>query len=471
MRISLITRIAMIPGMVLAIFIISLIAGLFESHQADRALTGLSGASAPAAMSLQRGPALFASATRAYEDAVLINDQDALAKAGALAVELMTLLDQVMTHQDLPPALVGQLTTYRSQTLAWNRDSARVYANWLRDSKPDTDAVAALAKQTDLLRAGLDTLATDTRAHVLGSLDDLTRANQQRRVREGLLFACALVIAIAVSVMVLRGLRKTLLDVGGTLSNSVDLISGVATEVERGSSGLANNSNRQAVGMVKAREGLENVRSGANENAALAGQAQERLERLMKRLDQGLEAMRALQQAMGSITLASQQTAAIIDTINEIAFQTTILSVNAAIEASRAGESGKGFQVVAREVKALARRASIQVRSSAQLVAHSQQQTGSGVIQVEELLRIAKDIATAADELKESMTRLAIDSRDQQRTVADIATQVVDVAALADSNRADSHRAGATTATLSLQVRNLGAATERLRSLLDVKPS
>ena len=184
--------------------------------------------------------------------------------------------------------VASKLALLRDQAIVWNRDSARIYSAWLRDAKPDQAATTALAKQSELLRSGLDELAADSRAHVLGGLGDLTRANEQRRVREALLFACALLAAIAVSVVVLRGLRKTLFDVGSTLSNSVDLIAGVATEVQRGSSGLATNSNRQAVGMVKAREGLENVRSGADVNASLAGQAQERLERLMKRLDQAM---------------------------------------------------------------------------------------------------------------------------------------------------------------------------------------
>jgi len=469
MRLTLFGRVALIPSLVLLIFIVSLVAGVFESQRADRSLSDLSATSAPVAMDLQRGPSLFASCNRQYEDAVLINDEEALVRASALAGELLTLLDQVKAYPGLTPAQLAQLTQVRSDIAAWSADAARVYAAWLKTGTPDEQAVADLAKRTETLRSGLDLQASDSRNRVLVGLEQLTEANHERRLREGVLFGLALLAAVIVTMVVLAGLRRTLNDVGATLTNSVNLIAGVTTEVERGNTGLTTNSNRQAVGMIKARAGLENIRGGADDNATLASQAQERLERLMKRLDQGLEAMRSLQGAMGAITQATRQTAAIIDSINEIAFQTTILSVNAAIEASRAGESGKGFQVVAREVKALARRASTQVRSSVQLVAHAQQQTSSGANQVEELLRIAADIASAADEVRESMTRLANASHDQQKTVADIATQVVDVASLADINRADAQRAGNNTATLGNQVRDLGLATDRLRSLLGVR--
>lgn len=469
MQLTLFGRVALIPGLVLVIFIISLVAGVIESQRADRSLSDLSSTSAPVAMDLQRGPSLFASCNRQYEDAILINDEEAMTKARVIANELLALLDQVKEYPELTDAQLAELMQIRTEVEGWNTEAARVYTAWLKDGNPDQNAVAALAMRTDALRTALDRQATESRGRVLGGLEGLTVANRERRVREGILFAVALLAAVIITMVVLAGLRRTLNEVGTTLTNSVNMIAGVTTEVERGNSGLTINSNRQAVGMVKAREGLENIRGGADDNATLALQAQERLERLMKRLDQGLEAMRTLQGAMGAITQASKQTAAIIDSIHEIAFQTTILSVNAAIEASRAGESGKGFQVVAREVKALARRASTQVRSSVQLVAHAQQQTGSGVNQVEELLRIAADIAAAADEVRESMTRLATASRDQQRTVADIATQVVDVASLADINRADAQRAGNTTATLGNQVRDLGLATDRLRSLLGVR--
>lgn len=469
MQLTLFGRVALIPGLVLMIFIISLTAGVIESQRADRSLSDLSSTNAPVAMDLQRGPSLFASCNRQYEDAILINDEEAMTKARAIASELLALLDQVKDYPGLTATQLAELVQVRSEVEGWNTEAARVYTAWLKDGNPDQTAVAALAQRTEALRTALDQQATESRSRVLGGLEGLTVANRERRVREGVLFAVALLAAVIITMVVLAGLRRTLNEVGSTLTNSVNMIAGVTTEVERGNSGLTTNSNRQAVGMVKAREGLENIRGGADDNATLALQAQERLERLMKRLDQGLEAMRTLQGAIGAITQASKQTAAIIDSIHEIAFQTTILSVNAAIEASRAGESGKGFQVVAREVKALARRASTQVRSSVQLVAHAQQQTGSGVNQVEELLRIAADIAAAADEVRESMTRLATASRDQQRTVADIATQIVDVASLADINRADAQRAGNTTATLGNQVRDLGLATDRLRSLLGVR--
>lgn len=469
MRLSLPRRVALIPALVLVIFVVSLGAGLIQSQTAGKALGDLSQVIAPAALELQTAPALFASAQRGYQDAVVINDEDALAKAGQTSRSLLAVLQHASTFTGLPTAIADPLTSVTADVSAWSDEAAKTYPTWAAGNTPDSASVARLAQLADRIKISLDDVAKSSTALVIAEIDSLSRANHDRRIGEAALFAGAFVLAIILTALVLHSIRRSLADIGTTLSASVERLGGVASTVERSGSDLSTNSTQQARSMTSARNGLETVRSGADGNAALASLAQERLERLLQRLDQGLKAIRALQQSMGSITQASQQTAAVVDSINDIAFQTTILAVNAAIESSRAGEAGKGFQVVAREVKALAKRASTQVRTTADLVAHAQKQTGSGAGRVEELLRIANDMASAADEVREAMGRLAEDSRGQQKQVSDIAAQVVDAARLADANRQNAERAGAITATLGEQVRDLDSATIRLRNLLGVE--
>ena len=104
------------------------------------------------------------------------------------------------------------------------------------------------------------------------------------------------------------------------------------------------------------------------QNADNAGQANSMMIETREVMDMANQSMTELTGAMGEISVASEETAKIIKTIDEIAFQTNLLALNAAVEAARAGEAGAGFAVVADEVRNLAIRSAEAAKNTANLI-------------------------------------------------------------------------------------------------------
>jgi methyl-accepting chemotaxis protein len=145
-------------------------------------------------------------------------------------------------------------------------------------------------------------------------------------------------------------------------------------------------------------------------------------------LENSLAAKRHVQTQVEStaesiLALAEQAQAIgeIIATVNDIAEQTNLLALNAAIEASRAGEAGRGFSVVAAEVKALAeqsRKATVQVRH---ILGEIQKATNKAVLSTEEVTRGVGTAIRLGTQASETITALA----DALSSTAQAAVQIV----------------------------------------------
>lgn len=139
-------------------------------------------------------------------------------------------------------------------------------------------------------------------------------------------------------------------------------------------------------------------------------------------------------EAMGRIEKSAGEISQIITVIDDLAFQTNLLSLNAGVEAARAGEAGRGFAVVATEVRALAQRSADSARDIKNLITQSSEHVSDGVELVGkasvELNKIFEGVGTISNNIKEISGSLT----QQTATLKEINTAVIELDRVTQSN-------------------------------------
>lgn len=194
---------------------------------------------------------------------------------------------------------------------------------------------------------------------------------------------------------IIASMRKTL--------NNIELASG---QVNHGATSVADSSTRLAEGVhnqtetiTKLNHDMELVMEKVRESDSNARTASGMADNAKRKLDASNEEMRKLLKAMSDISEMSAETAKIVKTIDDIAFQTNILALNASVEAARAGEAGRGFSVVADEVRNLASKSAEAASRTSSLISSTVSAINSGS-------RLADATAGSLDEAVEDTIKV-----------------------------------------------------------------
>jgi methyl-accepting chemotaxis protein len=127
-------------------------------------------------------------------------------------------------------------------------------------------------------------------------------------------------------------------------------------DVSAGSQDLSQATQEQAASVEEISASIEEMNGTIQHNADLIREGQESTNAITRLIDQNKQVFADLMKAIEGISLDSRKIGDIVVTVNEVAFHTNLLALNASVEAARAGEHGKGFAVVAGEVRSLAQR-------------------------------------------------------------------------------------------------------------------
>jgi len=236
---------------------------------------------------------------------------------------------------------------------------------------------------------------------------------------------------------------------------AADQVSAGTIQVSSGSQAISQGATEQAASIEELTASIGSIAEQTRENALSANKASELSVMAQERALKGSTRMTKLQSAMTEINEASENISKIIKVIDGIAFQTNILALNAAVEAARAGIHGKGFGVVADEVRNLAGKSADAAKKTAALIETSVEKAETGTRIANKTADELTGILEAVEASAKLVSDIAAKSNKQATAIAQVNKGIEQMSQVVQQNSATAEEQAATSEELSGQAEML----------------
>jgi len=247
-----------------------------------------------------------------------------------------------------------------------------------------------------------------------------------------------------------------------TLNDSVSSIQKAGTmlydaseQVSSGSQALAQGTSEQEASIRELSDYVQDISGRVNKNAENAKNVSEISDTATTDLKEGNAEMQKMLAAMKIIDEKSAEIEKIINTIDNIAFQTNILALNAAVEAARAGEAGKGFAVVADEVRNLASKSAEAAQTTSELIGSTIEAVSNGTAIADSTAQTIESVMERFSNANALINEISDGSAQQATMVDQVLSSVSQISAVVQNNAATAEESASASALTAAQAKEL----------------
>lgn len=240
-------------------------------------------------------------------------------------------------------------------------------------------------------------------------------------------------------------LNETMIDIHAV----ADQVAQGSDQVSAGAQSLAENSTQQTASINDLSQSIDDLNTDVAVNNENLRNAFSAMEKAFAGINASSKDMSDMHTAMNAISKASEEISNIVKTVDDIAFQTNILALNASIEAARAGAAGKGFAVVAEEIQVLSAKTAAATDNINHLVENVMTSVRNGQDISEKADVSLQNVASTAETVKDSIKSISESSGKQSEEIQKINTGIKEIAQAVFSNSATAQESAASSEEMS----------------------